>query len=85
MAGMTVKQLAEVLNLPVERLLAQFKEAGLRPSTADAEVLPSEKIKLLSHLRSSHGKASLAEVAVAPQQAQNPVGSDRESARSARP
>ncbi len=68
MAGMTVKQLASVLNLPVERLLTQFKEAGLKPSTADAEVQPSEKIRLLEHLRSSHGKAALGEEAVQPQQ-----------------
>ena len=68
MAGMTVKQLASVLNFPVERLLTQFKEAGLKPSTADAEVQPSEKIKLLEHLRSSHGKAALGDDAVQPQQ-----------------
>ena len=68
MAGMTVKQLAQVLNFPVERLLTQFKEAGLKPSSADAEVQPSEKIKLLEHLRSAHGKAALGDEAVQPQQ-----------------
>jgi translation initiation factor IF-2 len=57
MAGMTVRQLAQLLNLPVERLLAQFKDAGLKPSTAEAEVNPAEKVKLLGFLRTAHGKA----------------------------
>jgi translation initiation factor IF-2 len=63
MAGMTVQQLAQVLNLPVERLLSQFKDAGLKPSAAGSEVSPAEKVKLLEFLRSSHGKTtSTAEV-----------------------
>ena len=56
MAGMTVRQLAQVLNLPVERLLLQFKEAGLKAGDADSEVSPAEKIQLLDFLRTSHGK-----------------------------
>jgi translation initiation factor IF-2 len=59
MAGMTVKQLAQVLNLPVERLLVQFKEAGLKPASAEAEVSPQEKIKLLEFLRTAHGKSTM--------------------------
>lgn len=68
MAGMTVQQLAQVLNLPVERLLAQFKEAGLKPSKADSEVNPAEKVKFLEFLRSSHGKAASTESVRAPSQ-----------------
>ncbi len=68
MAGMTVQQLAQVLNLPVERLLVQFKEAGLKPGSADAEVSPQEKIKLLEFLRSAHGKTPASTEVRAPAQ-----------------
>jgi translation initiation factor IF-2 len=68
MAGMTVQQLAQVLNLPVERLLVQFKEAGLKPGSADAEVSPQEKIKLLEFLRSAHGKTPASSEVRAPAQ-----------------
>ncbi len=68
MAGMTVQQLAQLLNLPVERLLVQFKNAGLKPSSANSEVNPAEKVKLLEFLRSAHGKASTGSDVSAPAQ-----------------
>ena len=68
MAGMTVQQLAQLLNLPVERLLVQFKDAGLKPSSASSEVNPAEKVKLLEFLRTAHGKASTGTDVSAPAQ-----------------
>jgi len=68
MAGTTVQQLAQLLNLPVERLLVQFKDAGLKPSAASSEVNPAEKVKLLEYLRTAHGKASTGSDVSAPAQ-----------------
>ncbi len=68
MAGMTVQQLAQLLNLPVERLLVQFKDAGLKPATAASEVNPAEKVKLLEFLRTAHGKANTSSDVSAPAQ-----------------
>ncbi len=68
MAGMTVRQFATLVNLPVDRLLSQFKDAGLKPATADSEVSPAEKIKLLEFLRTAHGKTASSEGTRAPSQ-----------------
>ena len=54
---MTVTQLAEVLNLSTDKLLAQFKQAGIEIASADSVVSGKDKKALLEHLRSSHGKA----------------------------
>ena len=56
MSQVTVNQLAEVLGIQVDRLLAQFKEAGIDISEPDAAVTNEDKKKLLAHLRVSHGK-----------------------------
>lgn len=55
MTQVTVKELAQVVNTPVERLLQQMREAGLPHSTAEQAVTDSEKQALLAHLKSSHG------------------------------
>ncbi len=60
MANVTVKQLADVVGTPVDKLLEQLKEAGLQAENADSEITDDEKMKLLDHLRSSHGKAAAA-------------------------
>ncbi|MEX2499275.1 MAG: translation initiation factor IF-2 [Wenzhouxiangellaceae bacterium] len=57
MSQVTVTQLAEVLGVTPDRLLAQFKEAGISIGKADAPVTNDDKKKLLAYLRSSHGKA----------------------------
>ena len=54
----TVRQLAEIVKIPLERLLVQLKEAGLTASTPDAEVSDDEQSKLLAHLRQRHGKTN---------------------------
>ena len=56
MAEVTVKQLADVVGTPVERLLEQIKDAGLDADSADARISDEDKMQLLSYLRSQHGK-----------------------------
>lgn len=58
MSDVSVKQLAEVVGTPVERLLEQMKEAGVSVSGADQMISDDEKMKLLEYLRQSHGKAA---------------------------
>ncbi len=57
MAGITVEKLATVLGVSPERLLEQLAEAGLKVTGVQQEVSAAEKVKLLEHLRASHGKA----------------------------
>ncbi len=57
MSDKTVQQLAEIVKIPLERLLEQLKEAGLSASTHDDFINEDEKMKLLAHLRKRHGKA----------------------------
>jgi translation initiation factor IF-2 len=56
MSDVTVRQLAEVVGIPLERLLAQLGDAGLEKSGADDLLSNTEKLQLLSFLRQSHGK-----------------------------
>lgn len=56
MTQVTVKELAKVVDTPVERLLQQMREAGLPHTSADQAVTDSEKQALLAHLKSSHGE-----------------------------
>ena len=58
MTEVTVKQLADVVGTPVERLLEQLEDAGMQFSSADAKISDQEKMQLLDHLRQSHGKSS---------------------------
>jgi translation initiation factor IF-2 len=58
MSQVTVSQLAEVLGVTPDRLLAQFKEAGIAIGEPDAPVTNDDKKKLLAYLRSSHGKSA---------------------------
>ena len=55
MTQVTVKELATVVDTPVERLLQQMREAGLSHDSAEQVVTDSEKQALLAHLKSSHG------------------------------
>ena len=56
MTQVTVKELAQVVNTPVERLLQQMQEAGLPHASADQVVTDTEKQALLAHLKGSHGE-----------------------------
>jgi translation initiation factor IF-2 len=57
MSEVTVRQLANVLALPVDKLLEQLAEAGMKFSGPDQVVTSTEKVKLLGFLRRTHGKA----------------------------
>jgi translation initiation factor IF-2 len=56
MAEVTVSELAISVNVSVEHLLTQMKEAGLSHVRADQVVSDEDKQTLLAHLRSSHGE-----------------------------
>ncbi|WP_058534465.1 translation initiation factor IF-2 [Legionella saoudiensis] len=53
MADVTVKQLAQVVGIPVERLLNQLQEAGLSFTDDQQTVNEEQKRILLNHLKSS--------------------------------
>ncbi|PAU77724.1 translation initiation factor IF-2 [Halovibrio salipaludis] len=55
MAEVTVKQLAEDVGAPVDRLLRQFEEAGLSKRAEDDVVTDEEKQTLLAYLRQGTG------------------------------
>jgi len=57
MAEVTVKQLAQVVGTPVEKLLEQLKDAGVEKSGEADMISDAEKLTLLSHLRTSRGEA----------------------------
>ncbi len=54
MSEVTVKALASEIETPVERLLQQFQDAGIKKS-ADDSVSQEEKQTLLTHLKREHG------------------------------
>ena len=56
MPEVTVKQYAEVIQIPVERLLEQLQEAGLSAKSEDDRISDNEKTELLGYLRRKHGK-----------------------------
>src|SRR5512139_479192 len=55
MAEVTVTQFAEVLKVPVDRLLTQLGEAGIKVGGADSIISEEAKMELLTHLRRAHG------------------------------
>ena len=55
MAEVTVSQFAEVLKVPVDRLLVQLDQAGIKVSGPDDRISDDAKLELLTHLRRSHG------------------------------
>src|SRR5579864_6322244 len=55
MAEVTVSQFAEVLKVPVDRLLVQLDQAGIEVSGPDARISDDAKLELLTHLRRAHG------------------------------
>ncbi len=66
MSDKTVKALAEVVGIPLEKFLDQLKEAGLSASEPDDIITEEEKVKLLAHLRKRHGKSPTDQEAAAP-------------------
>ena len=58
MAETTVRELADVVGIPVNRLLAQLGESGLPHTEADQRINDQEKAQLFTHLRRLHGKSA---------------------------
>jgi translation initiation factor IF-2 len=56
MADVTVEQFADVLKVPVEKLLSQLDEAGIKVSGSGDTISDDAKLELLTHLRRSHGQ-----------------------------
>ncbi|MDP3562209.1 MAG: translation initiation factor IF-2 [Legionellaceae bacterium] len=57
MADVTVKQLAQVVGIPVERLLNQLQEAGLTIVDEQQTVTEEQKRTLLNHLKSGTNRS----------------------------
>jgi translation initiation factor IF-2 len=56
MADVTVAQFADVLKVPVDRLLSQLEEAGIRVKGSEDTISDDAKLELLTFLRESHGR-----------------------------
>jgi len=56
MADVTVAQFADVLKVPVDRLLVQLEEAGIKVKGAEDKISDEAKLELLTFLRESHGR-----------------------------
>jgi len=56
MAEVTIKQLADVVGVSVERLLTQMQEAGVEGKDAASNVTETERQQLLAYLKRSHGE-----------------------------
>jgi len=66
MSEVTVKHLAGIVGIPVDRLMTQLKEAGIIVADGDARLSEQEKVRLLTYLRRSHGKQDATEANGAP-------------------
>lgn len=66
MADVTVAQFADVLKVPVEKLLMQLDEAGISVKGSDDTISEDAKLELLTHLRRSHGQDDTPATAAAP-------------------
>ena len=56
MADVTIAQFADVLKVPVEKLLSQLDQAGIEVSGSEDTISEDAKLELLTHLRRSHGQ-----------------------------
>lgn len=66
MADVTIEQFAEVLKVPVEKLLSQLDEAGIKVRSSDDMISDDAKLELLTHLRRSHGQSDTLSADAAP-------------------
>ncbi|HHI4972551.1 TPA: translation initiation factor IF-2 [Vibrio parahaemolyticus] len=57
MTQLTVKALSDEIGTPVDRLIEQLADAGMKKASSD-NVTDEEKQKLLSHLKKEHGDKS---------------------------
>ena len=66
MADVTVSQFAEVLKVPVDKLLTQLDEAGIKVTGSEDTISEDAKLELLTHLRRSHGQKDVVDGDAAP-------------------
>src|SRR4026208_1512024 len=57
MSDVTVEQFAEVLKVPVDKLLAQLEKAGIRSLGPKDRISEEANPELLAHPRTAHGSA----------------------------
>jgi translation initiation factor IF-2 len=60
MAEVTVTEFAKALKVPVDRLLVQLDEAGIKVGGANDLISDDAKLELLTHLRKTHGRKEAA-------------------------
>ncbi len=65
MANVTVAQFADVLKVPVEKLITQLDEAGIKVNGSEDTISEDAKLELLTHLRRSHGQEDITAATVA--------------------
>ncbi len=63
MAEVTVAEFAKVLKVPVDRLVEQLDEAGIKVSGGEDKISDDAKLELLTHLRRSHGRRNASDSA----------------------
>jgi translation initiation factor IF-2 len=63
MAEVTVADFAKVLKVPVDRLIEQFGEAGIKVGGPNDVISEDAKLELLTHLRKNHGRKDATESA----------------------
>src|SRR6185503_4067216 len=56
MAEVTVADFAKVLKVPVDRLIEQLDEAGIKVGGPNDVISEDAKLELLTHLRKNHGR-----------------------------
>ena len=66
MADVTVAQFADVLKVPVEKLITQLDEAGIVVRGSEDTISEDAKLELLTHLRRSHGQDDTIATVAAP-------------------
>jgi len=57
MSDIAVRKLAEMINAPVEVLLKQLQDAGIKVAGPDARITNAEKMTLLAHIRQGNTAA----------------------------
>jgi translation initiation factor IF-2 len=63
MAEVTVADFAGVLKVPVDRLIEQLDEAGIKVGGPNDVISEEAKLELLTHLKRNHGRKDAAEAA----------------------
>ena len=67
MAEVTVSQFADVLKVPVETLLSQLENAGIKVTGSEDKISEDAKLLLLTYLRKSHGEKDGGRAGAAPE------------------